>query len=101
MAGCTGSDYRLQNYVNPYKSSREGYKAIYTRVYSYFLLFRVCIRIMVDNVYKTPKTRMNTHFFLTTSVAQVCSRLKEVFVDKKCPRCGCIEGGEESNDKRC
>ena len=26
---------------------------------------------------------MNTHFFLTTSVAQVCSRLKEVFVDKK------------------
>ena len=38
---------------------------------------------MVDNVYKTPKTRMNTHFFLTTSVAQVCSRLKEVFVDKK------------------
>lgn len=42
---------------------------------------------MVDNVDKTPKTRMNTHFFLTTSVAQVCSRLKEVFVDKKCPRC--------------
>lgn len=40
---------------------------------------------MVDNVYKTPKTRMNTHFFLTTSVAQVCSRLKEVFVDKKTP----------------
>ena len=38
---------------------------------------------MVDNVYKTQKTRMNTHFFLTTSVAQVCSRLKEVFVDKK------------------
>ena len=38
---------------------------------------------MVDNVDKTPKTRMNTHFFLTTSVAQVCSRLKEVFVDKK------------------
>lgn len=38
---------------------------------------------MVDNVCKTPKTRMNTHFFLTTSVAQVCSRLKEVFVDKK------------------
>lgn len=39
---------------------------------------------MVDNVYKTLKTRMNTHFFfLTTSVAQVCSRLKEVFVDKK------------------
>lgn len=56
---------------------------------------------MVDNVDKTQKTRMNTHFFLTTSVAQVCSRLKEVFVDKKCPRCGCIEGGEESNDKRC
>lgn len=43
---------------------------------------------MVDNVYKTQKTRMNTHFFLTTSVAQVCSRLKEVFVDKKKrPRC--------------
>lgn len=41
---------------------------------------------MVDNVYKTLKTRMNTHFFfLTTSVAQVCSRLKEVFVDKKTP----------------
>lgn len=40
---------------------------------------------MVDNVDKTPKTRMNTHFFLTTSVAQVCSRLKEVFVDKKMP----------------
>lgn len=57
---------------------------------------------MVDNVYKTQKTRMNTHFFLTTSVAQVCSRLKEVFVDKKKrPRCGCIEGGEGWNDKRC
>lgn len=38
---------------------------------------------MVDNVDKTQKTRMNTHLFLTTSVAQVCSRLKEVFVDKK------------------
>lgn len=56
---------------------------------------------MVDNVYKTRKNRMNTHFFLTTSVAQVCSRLKEVFVDKKRPRCGCIEGREGGNDKRC
>lgn len=43
---------------------------------------------MVDNVDKTRKTRMNTHFFLTTSVAQVCSRLKEVFVDKKRPGVG-------------
>lgn len=40
---------------------------------------------MVDNVDKTQKTRMNPHFFLTTSVAQVCSHLKEVFVDKKMP----------------
>lgn len=40
---------------------------------------------MVDNVDKTQKNRMNPHFFLTTSVAQVCSRLKEVFVDKKMP----------------
>ena len=40
---------------------------------------------MVNNVDKTQKTRMSPHFFLTTSVAQVCSHLKEVFVDKKMP----------------